>query len=964
MILIQILFASAWLWVPILLVVIFSRRQKTSPNKLSQQNYQRDQLWQSYLASFREVVKTDKETQLLDTLIAGKSAYEYSNGPLPAAAVAPSQVAGPVPALAESKPSAFMAETARPLDNTILLLYFGAFLLVASVGLFVAIGGLDGIIRTIIVAITAAVLYLGGLWLYRTSKKLAQAGISFVGTGLIVAPLTGVAWYNLVADQTNGGPIWLLTSIVCIALYVHAFSRVKHGFIAYLLIGSFVSSIESAVLTINLPTYGFAWGLIVAALLLTVNNRRRGQIMELGRASEASSRLLIPLSVLGSIALFPQFGSVQLAVSLFLSGTYYALLAVWQGQNRPAFSAAAQVSFIAAAVSAVFSTQKTLVATAITLMVVTALYGVGIVVANRKTIKDHSLVEIAAVTSLLALPLSIEEPWPLVVSLGLATVLATIVWQKLRSVQALQVAALLLIGLPFVIGQYAMAVFLGSWTQLLLGVASALLLGGLAILAARRSALRPYYGTARAYYVLAAALLLIPAVALGFTVLSTVTAAIVLSFALLHYLASDSTWLLCSGVVALVPLADALFRYGIDNWQFSAAVALALAWNMGASLATRQALLRWLVVGCLLITPFAIGGGGLGIHWSYAGYAGGYLLAMASCIAARAIARGKLLLSAKVPIAGYYAEASQAYVTGYGLAGLVAIGVSLLDAHSQLVTSLILGVIALAVLVVAKIERRNQLLALLPLIFQGILFSGLRVDLSDSTAVGFTALVSALAAAGAYAIAGLVAPQTSSTAQSTRLVSVATAYIGPLLVLTPAPPSLLLPVSLLIAGLLTFDYNRSARQAVKELSLGVCIAALQWLLYLIGFTNFHFHSHFLAVCLAGFALWRSVLHDNAASQGYVRALFFVVTVPLVLQSLSGASGGPYGLWLIAEQVGFMVVGVSFGQRFLLRWGLWTALAAVLFQLRGLGWAFLSLLALIIIGVAVYRLNKHPPNNQN
>src|SRR5665647_335115 len=149
MILIQLLFALSWLWVPILLIVIFTRRQKTDPNKLSQQNYQRDQLWQNYLASFREVVKTDKEKQLLDTLIEGKSAYEYSNGrPLPAAAAAPSQAVGPAPALVESAPSVLISETARPLDNTILLLYFGAFLLVASVGLFVAIGGLDGIIRT------------------------------------------------------------------------------------------------------------------------------------------------------------------------------------------------------------------------------------------------------------------------------------------------------------------------------------------------------------------------------------------------------------------------------------------------------------------------------------------------------------------------------------------------------------------------------------------------------------------------------------------------------------------------------------------------------------------------------------------------------------------------------------------------------------------------------------------------
>jgi hypothetical protein len=39
------------------------------------------------------------------------------------------------------------------------------------------------------------------------------------------------------------------------------------------------------------------------------------------------------------------------------------------------------------------------------------------------------------------------------------------------------------------------------------------------------------------------------------------------------------------------------------------------------------------------------------------------------------------------------------------------------------------------------------------------------------------------------------------------------------------------------------------------------------------------------------------------------------------------------------------------------WGLYVALAAVLYQLRHLGWAALSFLALFIIGMAVYRLMK-------
>jgi formate hydrogenlyase subunit 3/multisubunit Na+/H+ antiporter MnhD subunit len=77
--------------------------------------------------------------------------------------------------------------------------------------------------------------------------------------------------------------------------------------------------------------------------------------------------------------------------------------------------------------------------------------------------------------------------------------------------------------------------------------------------------------------------------------------------------------------------------------------------------------------------------------------------------------------------------------------------------------------------------------------------------------------------------------------------------------------------------------------------------------------------------------------------------------------MSGESGGLYGLILIVEQVFFMLIGSMLGVRFLIQAGLWTGLAAILYQLRGLGWAFMTLLALIVIGVAVYRLQKHPPN---
>jgi len=962
----------SWIWIPLLIIWLLTRGKKDAPSKPAAQNTGRDQMWLDYLASYRTVVKTAKEKRLLEALIEGSTADEFVNSPTKTPQTFPSSkqlaeyeqapTAKPTPAMATSVENQAPAKISQPIDNTILLLYFGAFLLVASVGLFVAIGDLGGLTRTIIVGITAAVLYLGGLWLYTANKKLAQAGISFIGTGMMVAPLTGVAWYNLVADQSNAGLIWLVTSLACIALYIHAFSKIKNGFIAYLLIGSFVSSIESAVLTIDLPAYGYAWGLIVAGLLLTTSNRLRGQPAELAQASDTSAQLLIPLSVVGSVILLPEFGSLQLSVTMFLSGCYYALLAASATERRQSFAVAAQLSFISSATSLAYWSEESLLAAGITLIAISSIYCAAIAYTNQQTLKSYSLIELASLAVFVGSILCISEPWALVAGLSVSTLLSGIVWQKLHSDESLQVMGLLLISIPFVGGLYAAGFELASWEQLSLCLGSLAIIGVLVVVACTKNSYKAYYNSSSMLYVMAATALLIPSGAIDFLTLSAAVAGIVLSFAAVHRMSKDSNWLVGSGVATFVPLTYALFEYGIDDIRFTVAVAAALLWNIGVSLATRESLVRWMVVVCILIAPFAIGGGGLGFHWSYAGYAGGYLLAMGSCILARAIARGKLLVSAKVPISSYYTEASQAYVTGYSVAAVISIIVSLYDEQSQLITTLILGVMALAIAFISRMEQKNQLIALLPFVAQAALLSGLRPDLDNASLVGITALASTFVALCTYGIAVLMKASDTKAADSTRLASVLAAYIAPGLAFTQTDPSLLLPISLFVAGLLTFDYNKTAPQVNKELSLGVCIAAVLWMVYLAGYTNIHIHTHLLAVFFAGFAMWRSNIGDSKGSLGYVQALFFVVTVPLALQSLSGDSGGPYGLLLIGEQVFFMIAGAMLAQRFLLRWGLWTALAAILFQLRGLGWAFLTLLAIIIISVAVYRLQKHPPDN--
>ena len=972
------IFGSAVIWVPALIIYfiyksIHDRSAKVEPSPSPPVTFEveRDKKWTDYISSYKEVVSTKKESQLLDAILSGMDSAAYGTvKPHIVAAQTDSNASLEIAAIEaygnnrESGHQEQPAAAKEPIDSTLLLLYFGAFLLVASVGLFVALSSLDGVIRTIIVALTSGILFYGGLQLYEKNKKLALAGVSFVGSGLIIAPLTGVAWYNLVAHKSGAGIIWLVTSVVCICLYYYALKRIRNDFVSYLLIGSLVSAVESSVLTIGLPSYGYAWGLVVAGIFLTIGNRGRSQDDMLARSSSASAMLIVPLSLIGSVAMFPHYGSVQLAVTLLLASVYYSLLSNLNTVDKANYRLAAQVSAIAGLSNLVYAHYHSLVSVGVVLTVVAATYAATIMLSSKTTITENRLFEVGVISSSLSVVLSLSQPWFLVGALSVSTLLAATIWLKQTNDEALQIAGLLLIILPFVVGQYALGAGLNSTLQLAMSATVTVLFEILVLMAIKGQKINHAYASASGLYWCATVATLVPAIAVGPVAMACVVAAILLSSLLLHKLSKDSTWLIGSSLAVFVPVVYGGLHIGFDSTLFSVAVLVALAWNSLISLMTRQQLTRALVVVSILLTPVALGQGGLHVHWGPFGYSVGYMLAMAGCLAARAIARGKLLVSFKVPISSYYSQASQAYIVGYVSSGVIALLFSLNTDQSRWLTTLVLGIISIMVLIIARIEKKLDVLVFLPILFQAAVLSAVRPDLQDNTQLGITALLLTIVAAASYALSLITVWKEQHAQRRLLRVSIFLAYAGPVLALVQLDGSLLLPISLLIAGLVTYHYNRNAVQSNREASVGICMAAIHWFVYILGVHNVQIHTHLLALFLAVLAYWRYVRQDPDGFQNYIQAIFFVVTVPLVVQSLGGEAGGYYGLILIVEQIVFMVIGSvlppnKLGQHFLLRWGLWTALAAILFQLRGLGYAFVSLLALIIIGTAVYRLQKKP-----
>ncbi len=81
------------------------------------------------------------------------------------------------------------------------------------------------------------------------------------------------------------------------------------------------------------------------------------------------------------------------------------------------------------------------------------------------------------------------------------------------------------------------------------------------------------------------------------------------------------------------------------------------------------------------------------------------------------------------------------------------------------------------------------------------------------------------------------------------------------------------------------------------------------------------------------------------------------TIPLALQVIAGNAGGLYGWWFLGEQIAIMLLGMTIRKRFVTRWGMYVAVGAVLYQLRSLAWLSLTLLALFLISLAVYQLQK-------
>lgn len=843
------------------------------------------------------------------------------------------------------------------LDNASILLYFGAFLFVASAGLFVAFGGLPGTARLFVMLLVTCGMYGIGVWIHQNRPKLQQAGLAFAGIGLAIAPLCGLAAYNFVFNQANGSFVWFMTSVFCLGLYGHALFTLRKPLINYLFIFTFLSLFESGVSIVDAPVYYFGWMLSLVGIALAWLSSVKNIWPEMRESVTASGMMFMPVSLLVSLVLISGQGAGQFGVSLLLAAAYYGLQAynAVAEEDRKTYVIATQSAVLGAVGALAFEITTSWQIVAWSLLVAGIVQIVLILRMSRENEIARTVATVAMVSQFVDILLSLQRAPTVLAAAAVFTFLSVVVWLRQARVAAYILAMLSWMTLPLIFGQFVAQPAIGAGLQLLLLII--VLLVQLAVVLVPEGALRVGYWHAQAEQTFIASCVLVltatfwatPWVALAGVAAVTAVAALLMEYE------HDRDWGILAGLFIMVPL---LRGTSDGSWFFLTALCVALLVNIAIALRHRAELNRWFSTALWLILPIACADVHLGGVWSPAMYAWSYMIAMGGLLLSRAIARGVVFTSAKAPLTSFARNASVSYVVGYclaaGVAGFIALGPEVDRLQGTILFGILAGVIWLTATV---IEKQPGIFTLMPVVGQLALYSAVRPSVDDLVVLGVYLGLSSVLAATNYA-ASFEASLKPDTAHGLRYGGLLTAFVAPAAVLFVGQTLWSMPVGLLVAAALVYHYVHTTSQGNRELTGGLALAAIWWLMAYLGVRNIQAYSHTLVALLAAYAYLRHVRGDSQRSDEYLQIMLAVATIPLALQALTGQAGGLYGWWLLLEQIVFMLVGMTIGKRFVTMWGLYVALGAVLYQLRNLGWAALTVLALFIIGFAIYKIQKY------
>jgi hypothetical protein len=137
---------------------------------------------------------------------------------------------------------------------------------------------------------------------------------------------------------------------------------------------------------------------------------------------------------------------------------------------------------------------------------------------------------------------------------------------------------------------------------------------------------------------------------------------------------------------------------------------------------------------------------------------------------------------------------------------------------------------------------------------------------------------------------------------------------------------------------------------------GLLLALSQAIYLADSSTDFLIYTHLWAAYSAAATYLvskRADTSDNVQVLTYVTLAIF--TVPVVLRALDDTA--TYSLLLLFEQAGVLIAGVILNKKALTYWGAAVVVLSVVYMLRSFAYLQLLLIAVILIGYALFRLTR-------
>jgi hypothetical protein len=853
---------------------------------------------------------------------------------------------------AEPKPASWATRDIRSIDSVSLLLYFGAFLVIAGVGLFVGLSDVDGAVKTISVLALALGLYGTGLYLYQRIERLRPAAITITAIGLISLPLTGVAAYTYLTNQTFGPLIWCMTSLLCFGLYMLALWKMRQSLIGYLSVFMCLSLWMSIVAVVDAPVYFFGWAMIVLAMLYLLIGKFTKLWPEVEAPLNTSASVMVPTAVV-LMLLFGGGAISQLhqGITVLLSAAFYAIACMLEQRpkERHTYFVLSYLLLPLGAVLISYDLSREMVMTSFTLTGVSILQLAAVDVLRKRMPAnwlESSLIVNAIALGLAAFLCASSADWnalAILLSINLAThaaagitlrnkvhmalgLIATLILPALIGFLVIDPAAgkewvagaYILLGLALMAASRVLAHIVGSYRQMAIaGYGSAFMLAwliggmGSAWVPAATSASVALAVLVSAYFERVTALIFVAA---GLGVLSGLQA---LHWSNVHATGGDLA--LVVGSLGVAYYAAAKLHERLPNlttfhsaWMYSGLVAL-----YGGSIAGfLQSGTSWPAIAYLALAGFLTSFEAYRRHEKAAMYVGG------------------AVILAAVQCAMYHLDFSEWQVYWYMWTAY-----PLFIAYRERVADWIYPAALILVIGVFEGLLSHDSLTLL----NGTLaLSGLGVVYYIAGKVHALGNQPQQAFVRAWTICGLAGLYGASALR----------FFG--FIYADESVTMLNAVALMMAGGLTsYEAYIRRNRAALYFGGGVSLVGLQWLMHLQQINEVQIYTHMWAAYFALLA-WLSARDKRSEEKTNFTILALTIqTLPLAWEGLQGDTG--YGLLLLLESIAIMLFGLWIKYSLVTKWGLAVAVGSVLYQLRDLQFFLLVLLGAGIIGLSVYLL---------